>query len=65
MDAQQVIDYFGRGQKTASAKAEATAKALNMTRQGVQLWLKKGIPGYRQAQIAEMSPFKPDRKPWE
>lgn len=65
MDAQKIIDYFGAGQPNESAKAEATAKALGMTRQGVLLWLKNGIPGKRQAQIAEMTPFKPDRKPWE
>lgn len=65
MDAQKVIDYFGAGHETPSAKAEATAKALGMTRQGVLLWLTRGIPGPKQAQIAELTPFKPDKKPWE
>ncbi len=67
MDAQKIIDYFGADQPSASAKAEATAQALGMTRQGVLLWLKSGIPGKRQAQIAELTryKFKPDKRPWE
>ena len=60
-----IIDYFGRGHKTKSAKCAATAKALGVTRQGVERWLENGIPGPRQAQIAEMTPFLPDKKPWE